>query len=36
MFGFWWRTKKRDGEVCSVFLILKIFAKDLIKLYISK
>lgn len=19
MFGFWWRTKKRAGEICSVF-----------------
>lgn len=19
MFGFWWRMKKRDGGVCSVF-----------------
>ena len=19
MFGFWWRRKKRDGGVCSVF-----------------
>ena len=19
MFGFWWRMKKRDGEICSVF-----------------
>ncbi len=19
MFGFWWKMKKRDGEVCSVF-----------------
>ena len=30
MFGFWWRTKKRAGEICSVFDI-RDFCQYLIK-----
>jgi len=33
MFGFWWRRKKRDGGVCSVFDVLgflEVFFSSLI------